>query len=70
MGSNSACSLGTGEVIHATDKALLVELHDLGRELWVPISVLHDDSEIFDDDENGDGELVVLEWWAERNGLV
>jgi len=38
--------------------------------VWIPFSVLHDDSEVFDDDENGDGEVIVKSWWAEKENLV
>lgn len=54
------------ECIAETDKALLVRLGD--EEHWVPKSVVHDDSEIF---AKGDvGELVVMEWFAKKNGLA
>jgi hypothetical protein len=55
-------------VVTATEKALLVEIE--GEEEWVPKSVVHDDSEIFDDSENSDGMLVVEEWWAKKAGLI
>ena len=50
-------------VVTATEKALLVEI-------WVPKSVIHDDSEVFDDDENAEGMLVLEDWWAEKSGLI
>ena len=49
-----------------TDKAILVS--DGTTELWVPKSVLHDNSEVYSDGDEGD--LVVLEWWAEKNGFL
>lgn len=54
------------QVIRETDKAILVTR---GRgELWVPKSVLHDDSEVY---EAGDsGTMIVQEWWAEEKNLV
>jgi hypothetical protein len=55
-------------VVTATEKALLVEIE--GEEEWVPKSVIHDDSEVFDDDENAEGMLVLEEWWAEKSGLI
>jgi len=60
-------SLGKGKRIRATDKAMLVELEDHG-ELWIPYSVVHDDSEVWDD--SPEGEVVVEEWWADKQGLV
>jgi hypothetical protein len=62
-------ALGLGEVLRSTDKALLVNLVEEGKEVWIPISVIHDDSELYDDDDNSDGEVVVQQWWAEKNGL-
>jgi len=55
-------------VVTATEKALLVEIE--GEEEWVPKSVIHDDSEVFDDDENAEGMLVLEDWWAEKSGLI
>lgn len=49
----------------ATDKAIKVESDDLG-EVWVPRSVIHDDSEIYEGDH--EGELVVEGWFAEKEG--
>jgi hypothetical protein len=51
-----------------TDKALLVRL-ETGDEVWVPKSVIHDDSEVFDT-ENAAGTLVVASWWAKNRGLL
>ena len=68
--SNTACSLGTAHAQRDTGKALLVECEDLGDTIWVPHSCIHDDSEVFDADNNADGELVVLEWWARKEGLA
>jgi hypothetical protein len=53
-------------VIRETAKALLVCLDD-GREVWIPKSQIHDDSEIW---KPGDaGTLVVNGWWAEKEGI-
>lgn len=51
-----------------TDMALLVEID--GEEVWIPKSVIHDDSEVFDDSENSTGTLIVKKWWAEKEGLI
>jgi hypothetical protein len=54
--------------VHATPKALLVSIPELGDEIWIPRSVVHDDSEVF---ESGhEGELVIKEWWAREEGLA
>ena len=53
--------------VHATAKALLVDVPDLG-ELWVPQSVIDDESEVFE--AGHEGELILKEWWANKEGLV
>lgn len=58
------------EVRRETDKALLVYIEDLDEEAWVPRSVIHDDSEVFDADENSEGVLAVKMWFAEKQGWV
>jgi len=60
--------LGIGAVKRATDKALLVSLDELGEEKWIPIAVIHDDSEVYE--EGHEGEVVVASWWAEKEGLT
>lgn len=51
-----------------TAKALRVWIEDLEEHIWVPKSVIHDDSEVYKDGTTG--ELVVLEWWASKKGLT
>lgn len=63
-------SLGPGKVVGSSDKALEIELEDLGERRWIPRSVIHDDSEVYDEDENKEGEVFVHQWWAVKNGLV
>jgi hypothetical protein len=58
-------SLGTATVKRETPKALLVEVE--GEEMWVPKSVIHEDSEVWQGEQD-DGELVVKRWWAEKEG--
>lgn len=57
-------TMGEGKCIRATAKALLVRIGD--KEVWVPQSVVHDDSEVFKDGD--EGTFVVKLWWAEKNG--
>ncbi len=52
--------------IRETEKALLVEYE--GEEFWVPQSVIHADSEVYQKDT--EGTLVVARWWAESRSLV
>jgi hypothetical protein len=53
------------EAKRETDKALLVDID--GDLLWVPKSVIHDDSEVWEEGQKGD--LVVEEWWYDKNGF-
>ena len=53
------------KIVHQTDRAIKVKLDD-EREIWVPKSVIHDNSEIWKVEEEGD--LMVKRWWAEKEG--
>ena len=68
--SDEACSLGKGKVLRQTEKAILFEPEDTDvDQFWVPKSVVHDDSEVWEDaDDKREGELIVKQWWAEKNG--
>ena len=63
-------SLGAGTVLRSTPKALLVALEDIGEEKWIPRSVIHDDSELYDECDHDAGEVVVKAWWAQKEQLV
>ena len=52
--------------LRETAKAILVEID--GDEVWIPKSVIHDDSEVSAGGDEGD--LVVAQWFAEREGLI
>lgn len=52
----------------SSGKALLCEL-ETGEERWIPKSVIHDDSEVYDAADNAEGELVVQGWFADKEGL-
>lgn len=60
-------TLGEGKIIRETDKAVLARIDD--KEVWIPKSCIHDDSEAFSAaaDQN-EGTIVVKRWWAEKNG--
>jgi hypothetical protein len=60
-------SLGKGKTLKVTEKALLIQTEDHGN-VWVPRSVVHDDSEVFDRGHEGD--LVVQSWCAEKEGYA
>lgn len=65
-------SLGEAELVLKTYQALLVRLFEHGdEEVWVPLSQVHDDSELYDaSGEEDTGKVVVTEWWAEKNGYA
>ncbi len=52
-----------------TERAILVEVYgNVTNQMWVPKSVIHDDSEVYK--AGTDGQLIVKLWWAEKEGLV
>lgn len=53
------------EAIKETERALLILFED-GREVWLPKSAIHDDSEVFEAEH--EGTLHVFEWFVEKNG--
>lgn len=67
--SDEAVKLGKATCIGSTKLALKVEVEfkpgDV-RTLWVPKSAVHDDSEVYDEVENSEGQLVVKRWHVER----
>lgn len=52
-----------------TEKAILIVVVDTKEEVWVPRSQIHDDSEVFDED-NREGNLVVSSWFAAKEWPV
>jgi hypothetical protein len=62
---NEPHALGDGKIMRETDKAVLVRIGD--KEIWVPKSCIHDDSEAHSLEAN-EGTVVVKRWWAEKNG--
>lgn len=60
-------NMGAAERKSSSDKALLVYIEKLGSEVWVPKSVIHDGSEVYEGGD-GEGDLVVKSWWAEKEG--
>ncbi len=61
-------SFPRSKAIRDSGKALLCVV--LGREVWIPHSQIDFDSEVFDADENADGELVISQWIAEQKELA
>lgn len=74
--SDKKVDLPNSEAIRQTVKALFcrIPVKEKGketiREVWVPKSAIHDDSEVYDLRENNHGKLVVLEWFAEKEKLI
>jgi hypothetical protein len=66
--TDQSVSLGQAKIIATTDKAIRVILDSDGKAYWIPESVVHDDSEVFQGCD-GAGELVVKAWFAEKEGL-
>jgi len=54
--------------IRATDKALLCVIGD--DEHWIPLSQVHDDSEVYNDTSASEGTLTITAWIAEQKKLV
>jgi hypothetical protein len=50
-----------------TAKALLVLVGT--KEVWIPKSVIHDDSEIYNEKHTTEGKLVLKGWWARKEGV-
>ena len=56
------------ECIKETEKAILVYGGDFDEETWIPISQVHDDSEVW---KYGHfGTLIVNDWFAEKQGWL
>lgn len=60
------------QVLQESAKAIQVELTDTGDLKWIPKSVIHSDSEVFEkpDVGNGAGKMVLHMWFAEQEKLV
>ena len=68
MASEDQADFHDVKVKRDTGKALLVLIE--GEEKWIPQSVIHADSEVYDDNEHSEGTLIVKRWWAEKEGLL
>lgn len=65
--ADKGISLGQGICKAQTEKAILVELKEVGSK-WIPQSCVHDDSEVYGYGHSGN--VVVHLWWAESKGLA
>jgi hypothetical protein len=66
--SSYPCPIGRVVPKKETEKALLVMTEDLD-DVWIPKSVIHEDSEVWNM-KSEPGTMVVKLWWADKYGLV
>lgn len=75
MTSGDGVSVGLTKIVHVTDKAVLVSSSVIREitgadELWVPLTVIHDDSPLSGNEgAGGEGELILQRWWASKEGI-
>jgi len=50
--------------IVATDKAICVQAPCFDEDTWIPLSQVDDESEVYK--KGAEGDLVVSDWWAEK----
>ena len=68
MNSKATYSVENAEAIRETSAALLVSAPEFVQPTWIPKSMIHDDSEVY---ETGtDGTLIVFEWLAKEKGWI
>jgi len=67
MSNNQPVNCGLYTVIKQTSKAILVR-DVVGDTHWVPNSVVHDDSEVWQQGDRGD--LIVESWFAEKEEWI
>lgn len=56
-------------IILERQKAVLVKSDVFDREVWIPKSQIHDDSEVYDIN-SPEGDLLVLEGFAKYRGWI
>lgn len=67
--SDALARVEVSRVLRNTGKAILVVLVEDEREAWIPQSLIHADSEVWDE-EHGEGTLIVPMWFAEKEKLI
>lgn len=73
-GDAEGYEFGQVEVVTKTDKAILVRAKDNdtieeGEQVWVPLEQIHEDSEIFEDSNEGEeGFFMTSMWLAKERG--
>jgi hypothetical protein len=70
-GKNEGVEMGLGTCMMARPESLLILFQEDFGEIWIPLSVFHDDSDIWREEDVGrEGKIVVKEWFAEKRGWV
>lgn len=76
VGVNEPVEVGKVQLVELREKAMRVRFSQGGRMLWVPLSQVHDDSELYGIDTEGrrqlegaEGKLVLKRGFAEDNLL-
>lgn len=65
-GSNP-CLIGRGACLRTSNLAILVCINGEDEDIWIPKSVVHDNSDVYDS-VGQRGDVVVKHWWAEKEG--
>ena len=61
-------TIENASVVKDTGKAILVDAPDFGVAEWIPQSVIHEDSEVYE--AGTDGDLIVTDWFARKKGWI
>jgi len=56
------------EVVNETELAICVDIPEFDEEIWIPKSVVDDDSEVWEGGQKG--RLVVQEWFAKKESMI
>ena len=60
-------TISDAECIASTSKSILVTADILEEEIWIPLSQVSDDSEVYEKGTSGD--LIISGWVARQKGL-
>lgn len=64
----TAGAVAIDDVACISESAKAIQVLIDGERKWIPKSVIHDDSEVYRNDDFGT--LVLKEWFAEKEGLA
>ena len=67
--ANDKVSLGRAVISKQTAKALYVVTEEHGS-FWIPQSVIHDNSDVWDEEKGPMGELIIKSWYAREKGFM